>query len=130
MLNGATPQSIKLMAQLMELYLNFNSLGGGIPKEVGGLKKLDVFDLSHNAFTGPIPKEVGKMKSLDILNLSFNQLTGFISGDLGKLKALSEYFVAFFCYWLRSPFFLTTNNSSTYRAHGLEKQSVGGDCSA
>jgi Leucine-rich repeat (LRR) protein len=56
-----SPDTLENCSNLKELHLYHNSLNGAIPQEIGLLKNLVFFALNNNNFTGTIPPALGNI---------------------------------------------------------------------
>ncbi len=95
-LSGRIPPELGSLANLEELWLSNNYLGGGeIPPELGSLANLEVLDLHANGLIGEIPPELGSLANLEVLDLHANGLIGEIPPELGNLANLKKLFLSF-----------------------------------
>jgi PKD repeat protein len=89
-LEGAIPDSIFMLPELVRLDLFNNNITGQIPAFVGDSTNLEYLDLDKNNLSGPVPSEIGKLTKLTTLWLArnkFNELPESI-GDLTNLRNL------------------------------------------
>ncbi|XP_065620804.1 receptor-like protein EIX1 isoform X2 [Quercus suber] len=77
-----------LSTSLLELFLNENSLIGGIPPGILNFQILEYLDLEDNSLSGKIPESLGHLKHLKYLSLSINSLSGPIPSSIGNLSEL------------------------------------------
>ncbi|KAG8090012.1 hypothetical protein GUJ93_ZPchr0011g27136 [Zizania palustris] len=75
-LSGEIPSTLGECQLLQNLYLQNNFLHGSIPSSLSQLKGLQTLDLSSNNLSGQIPKFLGDITMLYSLNLSFNNFVG------------------------------------------------------
>lgn len=82
---GPIPESLSLLRNLEELWLNGNRLSGIIPEGLGRLHHLRELYLNANELVGGIPSSFGGLASLEGLNLGWNQLSGGFPASLGNM---------------------------------------------
>lgn len=73
-LQGALPDALFGLTELVELDLHANSLSGAIPAAIGSLTRLTTLRLDANALHGPLPVAMGDLTRLSSLNLGYNIL--------------------------------------------------------
>ncbi|CAD6247397.1 unnamed protein product [Miscanthus lutarioriparius] len=80
------PEDMTKLANLTELSLAGNQIGGSIPVSIRALEMLNYLNLSGNQITGAIPAAaIGLLPVLTILDLSNNKLDGEIPEDFNNL---------------------------------------------
>ena len=89
-LSGPIPPELGDLANLQQLWLNWNDLSGSIPVELGGLAELQWLVLDQNNLSGSIPAELGNLSQLERLHLNNNNLWGPIPAELGDLANLQQ----------------------------------------
>jgi Leucine-rich repeat (LRR) protein len=91
-LTGGIPTEIGQLVNLENLSLNYNNLIGKIPTQIGQLVNLENLELNYNKLIGKIPTEIGKLVNLILLSLDGNQLIGEIPIEIGQLANLENLF--------------------------------------
>lgn len=90
-LKGVLPKSIGNLSSTLEvLFLSANEISGTIPNEIERLRSLKVLYMGKNLLTGNIPYSLGHLPNLFALSLSQNKLSGQIPLSLGNLSQLNE----------------------------------------
>jgi len=93
LLDGALPEEIQNLSNLVGLDLRGNQLSGSIPNTIGNMQNLVHLDLSANELSGSIPETLGQLKALESLILYDNQLSGEIPGSLGGMTSLQRLYL-------------------------------------
>ncbi|XP_066362718.1 probable LRR receptor-like serine/threonine-protein kinase At3g47570 [Miscanthus floridulus] len=90
-LQGVLPKSIVDLSSTLEvLFLSANEISGTIPNEIERLRSLKVLFMGKNLLTGNIPYSLGHLPNLFALSLPQNKLLGQIPVSLGNLSQLNE----------------------------------------
>ncbi|KAJ3276278.1 hypothetical protein HDV01_005726 [Terramyces sp. JEL0728] len=76
------------MTELVELYLDSNTLPGTIFPDITKLTKLELLSLSNCNISGQIPPSIQQLSSLSTLYLDHNQLTGSIPQEIALITDL------------------------------------------
>lgn len=87
-LTGEIPVELSNLVNLVNLYIQSNSVTGPIPPQLGQLENLNVLDLRYNDLHGEIPPQLADLDSLRYLLLPGNRLAGPIPHELGDLSEL------------------------------------------
>ncbi|TVU33284.1 hypothetical protein EJB05_25077, partial [Eragrostis curvula] len=82
-IGGSVPSSIVTLKSLTYLNLSSTMISGAIPAAMGLLPVLTILDLSNNSLTGDIPMTFDNLH-LSFLNLSYNQLTGMAQEEAAR----------------------------------------------
>uniref|UniRef100_A0A8R7QCN4 Protein kinase domain-containing protein n=2 Tax=Triticum urartu TaxID=4572 RepID=A0A8R7QCN4_TRIUA len=93
MLHGPVPPALWQLTDMVELYLNNNSLGGEIHPDITGMRNLREITLYSNNFTGELPQALGLNTTPGILrvDLTGNRFHGAVPPGLctgGQLAIL------------------------------------------
>ncbi|CAN0917305.1 Receptor-like protein EIX2 [Linum grandiflorum] len=83
------------LARLETLFLNNNTLAGGLPNWLGKLQNLVTLSLESNSIEGPIFPSLTTLTRLNILNLGDNKLNGTLPASLEQLTELRSLDVSF-----------------------------------
>ncbi|KAL6859127.1 hypothetical protein ACP4OV_018129 [Aristida adscensionis] len=89
-LQGTLSPSIARLTTLQRLFLDGNTISGGIPEELGNLSSLTTLNLGRNMFNGSIPDSLGRLSKLQSLDLSENILSGNIPISLSNISSLDD----------------------------------------
>ncbi|XP_052159057.1 receptor-like protein kinase 5 [Oryza glaberrima] len=92
-LSGELPRNVTT-ANLVEIDLSSNQLGGEISEDFGNLKNLSLLFLYFNKVTGAIPASIGRLPNLTDLRLFGNELSGELPPELGKNSPLANFEVS------------------------------------
>ncbi|MBI9016248.1 MAG: leucine-rich repeat domain-containing protein [Phycisphaerae bacterium] len=84
------PAEIGELAELQELYINFNMLSS-LPPQIGKLTALKCLFVDGNYLTD-LPREIGQLSNLESLSFAMNRIT-CLPEEIGKLSNLK-------CLWL------------------------------
>ncbi|MQL71993.1 hypothetical protein Taro_004322 [Colocasia esculenta] len=88
---GPLPPEIGNLTKLVNLWLPYSNLVGGIPESIGNLVRLINLDLSSNKLTGRIPDSIGRLGSIQQIELYANSLSGELPESLGNLTTLVHF---------------------------------------
>uniref|UniRef100_K3ZM45 Receptor kinase-like protein Xa21 n=1 Tax=Setaria italica TaxID=4555 RepID=K3ZM45_SETIT len=94
-LEGAIPQEIGNLKNLVQFHAEFNKLSGQSPSTLGDCQLLQSLYLQNNFLSGNIPSLLGQLKGLENLDLSSNNLSGQIPKFLGDIRMLYYLNVSF-----------------------------------
>ncbi|KAI4343355.1 hypothetical protein L6164_010715 [Bauhinia variegata] len=89
-LKGEIPPELTNMEELMELWLDGNSLTGPLP-DMSNLVNLKIVHLENNKLTGPLPSYLGSLPSLQALFIQNNSFIGEIPSGLLSGKLIFNY---------------------------------------
>ncbi|KAF8736811.1 hypothetical protein HU200_014301 [Digitaria exilis] len=89
-IGGSIPESIKALEMLYYLNLSSNQLTGTIPAAIGTLPVLVILDLSNNTLIGGIPEDFNN-NHFSFLNLSSNQLSGEVPATLQSMAFYDSF---------------------------------------
>ena len=87
-LTGEIPVELGNLVNLVDLYIQSNSVTGPIPPELAQLENLNTLDLRYNDLRGEIPPQLANLARLRYLLLPGNRLAGPIPPELGRLSGL------------------------------------------
>ncbi|CAA0836469.1 Leucine-rich repeat protein kinase family protein [Striga hermonthica] len=88
-LTGPIPEDLTKLADLVELWLDNNSLNGSIP-DFSGCPNLRIIHLENNQLTGDLPSSLGDLSNLRELYVQNNRLSGNVpSGLLNRDMSLN-----------------------------------------
>ena len=87
-LTGEIPVELGNLVNLVDLYIQSNSVTGPIPPELAQLENLNVLDLRYNDLRGEVPPQLANLAGLRYLALPGNRLTGPIPPEIGNLTGL------------------------------------------
>ena len=73
------------------VWLDNNSITGGIPTEIGVLTELASISITNSSLTGTIPTQLGNLVNLRRLWLYDNDLKGTIPTEMSSLTALEVF---------------------------------------
>ncbi|GER28676.1 leucine-rich repeat protein kinase family protein [Striga asiatica] len=88
-LTGPIPEDLTKLTDLVELWLDNNSLNGSIP-DFSGCPNLRIIHLENNQLTGDLPSSLGGLSNLRELYVQNNRLSGNVpSGLLNRDMSLN-----------------------------------------
>lgn len=110
-LTGVIPPQLGNLSNLYTFYLYENNLEGSIPNELGGMWNLEVFDTYTNRLLGNIPSSLYNLSYHLTLQVGYNQLSGVLARDLGTtLLELRNLHLFLNCF--EGPLPLSTSNAT------------------
>ncbi|KAJ3679525.1 hypothetical protein LUZ60_017536 [Juncus effusus] len=86
-LSGGIPPELTNLTDLIELYLDGNSLIGTLP-DFSGFTSLQIIHLENNELTGSLPSSLAKLPNLKELYVQNNNLSGIIPQGLFRKKII------------------------------------------
>ncbi|XP_058067524.1 leucine-rich repeat receptor-like protein kinase TDR [Magnolia sinica] len=86
--SGQLPTDVFNLTNLRSLDIGRNNFNGNFPDGISAIQRLVVFDAFSNSFSGPLPTEIARLESLKVLNLAGSYFDGPIPREYGSFKSL------------------------------------------